>query len=249
MNKRFFTIITTTIAIVVCNYTLVFCGSSNIIAEILKMHESDFSEETILMYLQSRNVEIELTSQDLITLKNAGFSEQFIQALLQLGKVPEYDIAPQTYDYGGSYFSYSFGFNYGCFPSACNPSPCKIWGQFGNTAVTSAIDPKRYFYSGGHAYIRHNGHFHNDDAHRFQSVANINQLSENAFISQRSAPTKLGGGSFKGVLTNNHWSAKSISVGRSVRSSRPAGSFRGLRSSKAGKIGFSQSKNAAFSHK
>jgi hypothetical protein len=265
MNKRFFMIITSTIAMLVCNYTFVFCGSSNVVAEILKMQESGFSEETILMYLQSQNVEVELTSQDLVRLKNAGFSEGFIQALLQLTKIPEYDMAPQMYDYGSAYFSYSFGFNYGCFPSACNSSPCKIWGRFGTTKVTSAVDSKRYFYSGGHAYIRHNGHFHNDDEHRFQSVANINQLPENTFISQRFAPIKLGDASFKAVSSKNHWSGNSWLAAQSVKNNRPAGSFHAVRSRKtgnkigfggsksvnkgSGRMGFSQSKSAASSHR
>jgi hypothetical protein len=215
------------IAILICNFTLVFCDSS-IVGEILKMHESGLNEETILMYLQSRNSEFELSSEDLIRLKNAGFSEQFIQTLLQMRKMPDY-VPPQMYDYGSSYFSYSLAFNYACVQNTIH---------------------KSYFYSGGHAYIRHNGHFHIDDDHRFQSIGNINQLPENAFISQRSASINRSSGSFKSVSSKNRWSGKSAFTGKPImgfktatKSNRPAGSFKGLRSSRAtGKIGFGGTK-------
>jgi hypothetical protein len=225
MNKRFFAILCMAIAILVCNMTAVFCESS-IIREILKMHQSGINEETILMYLQSRNADIEVNSEDLVKLKNAGFSEEFIQALLQMRRVPDYDFSSQMYDYGSSYFSYSLGFNYACVQNT---------GQ------------KSYFYSGGHAYIRHNGHFHLDDSHQFQAMPNINQLSENAFINQRSSSSGRIAGSFKGVAVKNHWSGKSPANGNlrwgtkpALKSSRPAGSFHGIRSGKStGKIGFS----------
>lgn len=227
-KKRFFVIITSAIAIVVCNYTFVF-SNSNIVNEILKMHQSGLSEETILMYVQSHNAEIKLTSQDLVRLKIAGFSEEFIQALLQMRKMPDYDFAPQMYDYGGSYFSYSFGFNYACVQN---------------------INQRNYFYSGGHSYVRHNGHFHIDDEHRFQAVTNVSQLPENAFISQGSALIGRSSGSFKTVAVKNLSFGKSgISVkptwGSKIaaKSNRPAGSFHGIRSSRAtGKIGFGGTK-------
>ena len=231
MNKRLFGIIISAIAIVVCHFTFVFSNSSSTVREILKMHQSGLSEETILIYFQSRNAEIELTSQDIITLKTAWFSEDFIQALLQMRKMPEYDFAPQMYDYGGSYFSFSFGSNYAC--------------------VQNTVQ-KSYFYSGGHAYIRHNGHFHIDDEHRFQPMANINQLPENAFINQRSASINRSSGSFKPVSVKHRWSGKSAISGKSTwgiktptKSNRPAGSFHGVRSSRAtGKIGFGGTKTS-----
>src|SRR5262245_22833913 len=162
MNRRFLVIILAAFAILVFNYTLVF-SNAKIVDEILKMHNSGLGEDTILMYLQSRNVDFELTAGDLITLRKAGFSEQFIQTLLQFRKIPDYDVAPQMYDYGVSYFSFFAGFNYSC--SAFYPTP-----------VPAASDSKRYFYSGGHDYVRHNGHFHLDDQHRFQAVPNLDQL-------------------------------------------------------------------------
>jgi hypothetical protein len=229
MKKSFFSILAFAIALLVCNFTVVFCDSS-IVSEILKMHESGLNEETILMYFQSYNTEIELTSEDLIRLKNAGFSEEFIQALLQMRKMPDYDIAPHMYDYGSSYFSYSLGFNYACVQNA---------------------PQKSYFYSGGHAYIRHNGHFHIDDDHRFQSMANVNQLPERAFIRPRSALINRSTASFKSVPVKNHWSVTKSGISSkstwgsktSTKSSRPAGSFHGFRSSRAaGKIGFSDTK-------
>jgi len=249
MNKRFFAILSFTIAILICYSTFVFCDSS-IVREILKMHESGLNEETILMYLQSRNTEFELTSQDLITLKNAGFSQEFMQALLQMRKLPEYDVAPQMYDYGASYFLYSFGFSYGCVPVTCGASPCTIWGQFGTTNISRVAGQKSYFYSAGHAYIRHNGHFHIDDDHRFQSIANLNQLPENAFISKHSVSLSRGNSSLRGVSVKNRWSSKSASSVQStwgnkpaMKTSRPAGSFHGIHSSRAtGKIGFGATK-------
>jgi hypothetical protein len=237
MNRRFFLIILAAFAILVCNYTFVF-SNSKIVDEILKMHDSGLGEETILMYLQSRNADFELTSEDLITLRKAGFSEQFIQALLQFRKMPDYDGVPQMYDYGASYFSFFFGFNYSC-------------SAFYQTAVPSALDPKRYFYSGGHAYVRHNGHFHVDDQHRFQTVPNLSQLPENAFINQLT--NSLRGTNRTSV--SNRWSSNSKTAIRpkwgtatSSKSTRSAGRFGGSRSRPTNKIGFSQSKSAASSN-
>lgn len=255
MNARFFMILAAVVTILVFNYTFVFCSPTKIVNEILKMHESGLGEETILMYFQSRDAVFELTSEDLITLRKAGFSEEFIQALLKFRKTPVYEPPQWMNDYGASYFSYSVGLNYGCFsfninPFACNSSPCNI-RQFNKPPAHLGIDPKRYFYSAGHAYVRHNGHFHKDDQHRFQTVANLNQLPENAFISQRPAKINLTHGSFKIVSVANRWSGKSSINERSLlanstrnKSNRSAGSFHGLRSNKpSNRIGFGSSRS------
>ncbi len=125
-------------------------------------------------------------------LRKAGLSEEFIQRLIEYLDVPDDSETPPMNNYNESFFSYfsysnqrcvSFLYSnrFHCDSTPCQSSPNMSWGSFSKSRDNTRANKANYFYNSGHAYLRHNGHFHNDDDHRFENVANLSKLPESAF--------------------------------------------------------------------